>query len=70
MQIVNDPVVSQADRGASHSLLQVTVLFWSMQNEVAALCGQLIVKATLMILVNMRQSKEFSACFEAKIKSD
>lgn len=70
MQIVNDSGVRQTDPCPSHSLLQVTVFCWSMQNKVAALCGQLIVKVTLMILVNMRQSEEFRACFEAKIKSD
>lgn len=70
MQIVNDSVVSQADPCSSHSLLRVTVLSWSMRNEVAALWGQLIIKVTLMILVNMRQSQEFRPCFGAKLKSD
>lgn len=70
MQIIKDSVVSQADPCPSHSLLQVTILCWPMQNEVAALRGQLIVKVTLMKLVNTRQSEEFRACFEAKMKSD
>jgi len=38
-----------------------------MQNKVAALCGQLIAKVTLMILMNMRQSKEFRACLKQKL---
>lgn len=54
----------------SHSLLQVTVLHRSMQNGVTELCGKWIAKETLMILENMRQSKNFRACFKAKIHLD